>query len=134
MNPVKSAAELSIFIVEDDPKLRDTLIDVLSLRRGVTASGAGSAAEALAALKLARPSVIILDVQLPDSNGIDLCRRIKRIDAFEDTPVILVSASAKYNDSRDRVEGLMAGAKLFLSKPISPDRLWAEIDELFKTS
>ncbi|MEK7858963.1 MAG: response regulator [Elusimicrobiota bacterium] len=126
-------AELSIFIVEDDLLFRETFIDVMSLR-GISVAGAGSAAEAMRTLSagLVVPSVIILDVKLPDVHGFELCRRIKRQEAFKKTPVIFVSASARYNDPRDRVEGFLAGAALFLSKPITMERLWAEIEGVLK--
>lgn len=128
-------AELSFFIVEDDPHFRETFIDVMALR-GVPVSAAGSGAEGLAALResaAARqpaPSVIILDVQLPDIHGFDLCRKIKRLEAFKKTPVMFLSASTQYSDARDRVEGLLAGASAFLSKPITMEKLWSEIESV----
>ena len=124
-------AQLSMFIVEDDARFRETFIDALSLR-GVEVRGAGSGAEGLRSIEGFNPSVIVLDVQLPDVHGFDLCRLIKRIEAFKDTPVIFLSASPQYNDARDRAEGLLAGASLFLPKPITMDRLWAEIEVLLK--
>ena len=124
-------AQLSIFIIEDDIRFRETFMDVMALR-GVDVRGAGTGAEGLRALQGLAPSVIVCDVQLPDVHGFDLVRRIKRIEALKDTPVILLSASTQYNDPRDRVEGMLAGASLFLGKPIKMDKLWAEIDRLLK--
>ena len=83
-------------------------------------------------LRELRPSVIVLDVNLPDAHGIELCRNIKRQEAFKDTPVILMSASAQYNDTRDQVEGLLAGASLFLAKPVTMEQLWVEIGKLMR--
>ena len=128
---MKTTAELSIFIIEDDAHFRETFIDVMSLR-GVQAHGAASAAEGLAALRQAKPAVVILDVQLPDMHGFDLCRRIKRLEGFQKVPVVFISASSRYNDPRDRVEGLLAGGALFLPKPITIEKLWAEIGSLLK--
>ena len=116
-----------MFIVEDDDHFRETFIDVMSLK-GVEVSGARTGIEAIKALKMARPSVIIMDVQLPDVHGFDLCKKVKRLDGHQDTPVIFVSASTQYSDPRDRVEGLLAGAAQFLPKPISVERLWSEIE------
>jgi DNA-binding response OmpR family regulator len=118
-----------MFIVEDDDHFRETFIDVMSLK-GVEVSGARNGDEAIKALKLSHPVVIIMDVQLPDVHGFDLCRRVKRLAGCEDTPVIFVSASTQYSDPRDRAEGLQAGAAQFLSKPIPPERLWAEIESV----
>ena len=128
---MKTTAEVTIYIIEDDAHFRETFIDVMSLR-GVEVQGAGTGEEGLRGLKDRRPSVIILDVQLPDVHGFELCRRIKRQEAFKKTPVIFVSASAQYNDPRDRVEGLLAGASLFLPKPITMEKLWGEIEYLLK--
>ncbi|MBI3552241.1 MAG: response regulator [Elusimicrobia bacterium] len=122
-------AELSLFIIEDDPHFRETLIDVMALR-GVTVTAAGSGTEGLKALKGQKPSVIILDVQLPDIHGLDLCKVIKRSEPFKNTPVIMLSASTRYSDPRDRVEGILAGASAFLSKPITMEKLWDEIEAL----
>jgi len=126
--PMKTQA-VSLFIVEDDLHFRETFIDVMNLR-GIEATGAGSAGEALVALRSARPSVIVLDVKLPDIHGFELCRRLKRYPSLQGVPIIMISASTQYNDPRDRVEGVLAGAALFLSKPITMDQLWSEIESL----
>ncbi len=126
---MKTISEVSIYIIEDDARFRETFIDVMALR-GVEVQGAGSGEEGLRALRERKPAVIIVDVQLPDIHGFDLCKRIKRMEAFKKTPVILISASTHYNDPRDRVEGLLAGASLFLPKPITMERLWGEIEGL----
>ena len=126
---MKTTAEVTVFIVEDDAHFRETFIDVMSLR-GVEVQGAGSGEESLKALRYCKPSVIILDVQLPDMHGFDLCRRIKRMEGFKDIPVIFISASTQYNDPRDRVEGLLAGAVFFLPKPLTMEKLWGEIEYL----
>ena len=119
----------SLFIVEDDPHFRETFIDAMELR-GVNVTGVGTGGEGLNALQKHKPDAIILDVKLPDIHGFDLCRRIRRMDALQSVPIVFVSASTAYNDPRDRVEGLLAGAAVFLPKPISVDRLWSEISTL----
>lgn len=126
-------AELSIFIIEDDRHFRETFIDVMGLN-GVPAHGVGSATEGLAALAAMKtpPSVIVLDVKLPDAHGFDLCRKIKKQAAFKDVPVIFVSAATRYHDASDRAEGLLAGASLFIPKPVSIERLWKEISGLLR--
>lgn len=123
--------KLSIYLIEDDPHFRETFLDVMSLR-GVEAHSAASGAQALRELETLRPAVIIVDVRLPDVHGFDLCRLIRRMEDFSKTPIILISASFRYNDPRDQVEGLLAGASVFLSKPITMENLWSEIDGLLK--
>ena len=118
-----------MFIVEDDDHFRETFIDVMSLK-GVEVSGARNGDEAIKALKQAHPAVIIMDVNLPDVHGFDLCKRVKRLEGHQDTPIIFVSASTKYSDPRDRAEGILAGGAQFLPKPISVERLWSAIESV----
>jgi DNA-binding response OmpR family regulator len=127
---MKTAA-LSMFIVEDDPGFRETFIDVMSLR-GVEVRACATGREALNLLRFQQPSVILVDVQLPDVHGFELCRKLKRMDAFKNTPIILISASTHYNDAHDQVEGLLAGASLFVQKPMTMEKLWKEIEFLLK--
>jgi DNA-binding response OmpR family regulator len=96
----------------------------------VDAAGAACGGDALGDLLTARPSVIVLDVQLPDMHGFELCRQIKRIAALAEVPVIMLSAATMYNDPRDRVEGMLAGASSFMTKPVTMDQLWSEIESL----
>jgi two-component system alkaline phosphatase synthesis response regulator PhoP len=118
-----------MFIVEDDDHFRETFIDVMSLK-GVEVSGARNGDEAIKALKQNKPCIIIMDINLPDVHGFDLCRRVKRLDNQKDTPVIFVSASTKYSDPRDRAEGIEAGGERIVPKPISVEKLWAEIESV----
>jgi DNA-binding response OmpR family regulator len=118
-----------MFIVEDDDHFRETFIDVMALK-GVQVSGARNGDEAIKALKQERPAVIIMDINLPDVHGFDLCRKVKRLEGQKDTPIIFVSASAKVSDPRDSAEGLSAGASRILPKPISVEKLWSEIESV----
>jgi len=128
---MNATAQLSICIIEDDAHFRETLTDAMSLW-DVEVRGSATAADGLETLRLFRPSVIVVDVRLPDMNGLELCRRIRRNPRLLGVPVILISGSARYNDPRDRVEGLLAGAAAFLPKPISIEELWAEMLEVVK--
>ncbi|MCX5795662.1 MAG: response regulator [Elusimicrobia bacterium] len=125
------AEEFSICIIEDDAHFRETFADVMALR-GVKVRGAGTAADGLAALAQGKPSIVIVDVRLPDMHGFDLCRRIRHTAGLAGLPIVLISASTRYNDPRDRVEGLLAGASAFLPKPITIEDLWAEICGVLK--
>ena len=123
--------ELFIFIIEDDTHFRETFADVMALR-GVKVRGAGTAEEGLQALQSQTPSVIVVDVRLPDMHGFDLCRRLRRTPGLQGAPVVLLSGVSRYNDPRDRVEGLLAGAAAFLVKPITIEDLWAQICAVLK--
>lgn len=126
---MKTVAEISLFIVEDDDLFRETFIDAMTLR-GVKVDGSRSGAEAIGTLQHQSPSAIIVDVQLPDIHGFELCRRIKKVERLKKIPVVFLTASSQYNDPRDRVEGLLSGAALFLPKPIAMEKLWSEIEPL----
>ncbi|MDD5629278.1 MAG: response regulator, partial [Elusimicrobia bacterium] len=76
--------------------------------------------------------IVIVDVRLPDMHGFDLCRRIRHSAGLAAVPVVLISASTRYSDPRDRVEGLLAGAAAFLPKPITIEDLWSEICGVLK--
>jgi DNA-binding response OmpR family regulator len=74
------------------------------------------------------PSLIVLDVQLPDTHGFELCRAIRRSPRTRDIPVVLLSG--RYTEAADRAEGLLTGAAAYLSKPVSPETLWEEVSYL----
>lgn len=118
----------SILLVDDDPAFRETFADVMALRGTAVLPAAGAAQALRLAASLERlPDAFVLDVQLPDMDGIDLCRWLKRDPRLRHIPVVLLSAASRYNDWRDRAEGLLAGAAIFLPKPVTMDRLWEEL-------
>lgn len=117
----------SLLIVEDDPLFRETLVDAMGLKK-IDARGVASAAEALKLLESYTPSIILMDVQLPDMHGFDLCRRLKRSERWSRLPIVLLSA--RYTEPADRAEGLLAGAEAYLSKPVNLEALWDEVSYL----
>jgi two-component system cell cycle sensor histidine kinase/response regulator CckA len=90
---------------------------------------AGSGAEALR-LVGHKPDLVVLDVSLPDINGIEVCRRIKSDPATRSVPVLHVSAV--YVASGDRSHGLEAGADAYLIKPVEPRELLATVRALLR--
>ncbi len=109
-----------VLVVDDDPALRK------ALRIGLTARGdevvvAGSGAEALNQVVLAGPDLVILDLGLPDIDGIEVCRRIRE---FSGVPVVVLSA---YGDERRKVEALDIGADDFVTKPFGMAELEARL-------
>ncbi len=129
MKTTKIQTGVSLYIVEDDDSFRETFVDAMSLQ-GVRVDGARTGAEAFRDLQRRTPSVILIDVQLPDIHGFELCRLLKRSDRLKNVPVVFITASSQYNDARDHVEGLLCGAAAFLPKPITVEQLWAEIEPL----
>ena len=76
------------------------------------------------------PDLVVLDVNLPDINGIEVCKRIKADESTSHIPVLQVSATLV--DTRHRVAGLEGGADAYLVQPIDPDELVATIRSLLR--
>ena len=119
-----TATQTTVLLVDDDAHFRETLADAMSLK-DVRVESAGSVADARRALAERLPSVILLDVQLPDVSGVELCRQLKRDPRTKGIPVVMLSA--KYTEPADRAEGLLTGADAYLSKPINIEALQDEI-------
>ena len=64
--------------------------------------------------------LMLLDIIMPEMDGIDLCRRIRQLEHHKETPIAFLTAKSQ---EADKAKGLEAGATLFLSKPISPEKL-----------
>ncbi|GAA2511289.1 response regulator transcription factor [Pilimelia columellifera] len=109
---------MKVLLVEDDDSIADPLIDGLA-RYGITTQWVTTGAEALAA---PRPDMVLLDLGLPDIDGIEVCRAIRRTD---DVPLIMLTARG---DEADRVAGLELGADDYLSKPFSVRELVARMN------
>jgi two-component system KDP operon response regulator KdpE len=109
-----------VLVVDDDPAL------LKALRIGLTARGdevitAHSGAEAINQVALAGPDLVILDLGLPDIDGIEVCRRIRE---FSRVPIVVLSA---YGDERRKVEALDSGADDFVTKPFGMAELEARL-------
>ena len=109
-----------LLLVEDDEGLRRTVANYLR-RREYRVDEAGTAAEALRCWAGTRPDLILLDLGLPDVDGVEIVRRVRRDAA---TPIIILSARG---EERDRIAGLEAGADDYLPKPFGMDELNARI-------
>ena len=110
----------TILIVEDEETARRTLADYLE-RRGYVVFQATTAEEAFRRWDAHRADAILLDLGLPDLDGVELIRRIRREAT---TPIIILSARG---DERDKIDGLEAGADDYLTKPFALDELNARI-------
>jgi len=109
-----------LLVVEDDEDARRLLVTYLR-RRGYQVDEAEDGATALRTWDAHRADLILLDLGLPDVDGVDVIRRIRRESI---APIIVVSARG---EERDRITGLEAGADDYLTKPFSIDELNARI-------
>ncbi|MFQ5488450.1 MAG: phosphate regulon transcriptional regulator PhoB [Gammaproteobacteria bacterium] len=119
---------LHLLLVEDEAPLRDMLRFALA-DEDYEISEAADASEGLARLRERRPDLILLDWMLPGMSGIEFLRRLRREAAFQEIPVIMLTARGEEDD---RVQGLQEGADDYLSKPFSTRELKARIQALLR--
>ncbi len=115
----------TILVVDDDSATRK-MINIALTSNGFNVVDAATAAEALSAVGRANPDVILLDLILPDGDGVDICRRIRQ---ESDVSIIMVTAK---RDLTDRLAGLDAGADDYVTKPLSTGELIARIKSLLR--
>lgn len=118
-----------ILVVDDDPVIIK-LYQIILVKAGFELSVAVNGEQLLAALKLQKPDVIVLDVVLPDHTGLDLCARIKKDPEYQGIKIILVSGTAV---SPSKVaDGINIGADDYLVKPFDPKELLSRIRNCLK--
>jgi two-component system, OmpR family, KDP operon response regulator KdpE len=109
-----------ILVVDDEPQiLRALRINLVARQYDVTTAAGG--AEALRSAKTARPDLVVLDLGLPDLDGVDVIHGLR---SWTKVPIIVLSGR---RDSRDKVDALDAGADDYVTKPFSIDELLARI-------
>ncbi|MCC7143055.1 MAG: sigma-54-dependent Fis family transcriptional regulator [Candidatus Eisenbacteria bacterium] len=116
-----------VLLIDDEPSIGRSLRRVLS-DEGHDFEVATSGAQGVAALTAFRPQVVLLDLRLPDGNGLDFLDRIRELD--RSAQVILITA---YGDTKAAVRAMKAGASDFLRKPYELDELLLAIDTAAKT-
>ena len=112
--------DATILIVEDEPELASLVADYVAAA-GWTPLRLADGAEALAAIRAAPPSLVVLDLMLPTLDGLSVCRAVR---AFSDVPIIITTAQVQ---EIDRLLGLDSGADDYVCKPFSPRELVARI-------
>lgn len=113
-------ARETILVVEDEALIAETILYALKTE-GFDAMWKTTGGEALAFLRSRAPSLVVLDVGLPDTSGFDLCRELRR---WSNVPVIFLTARS---DEIDRIVGLELGADDYMAKPFSPRELSARV-------
>ena len=109
-----------ILIVDDDPQIRQVLRIALK-QAGYAVSEAGDGAEGLTKARSGRFDLIVLDIGLPEMDGLAVCRELRRSDQ---TPVLFLTAR---DDEIDRVLGFELGGDDYVTKPFSPRELVGRI-------
>ena len=122
------AVSSPVLVVDDEPGFRQ-FVSTLLERIPLPTVEASSGAEALEAADEARPSLVVLDVRLPDMSGLEVCRELHG-KLGEDLPVILVSGEKM--DSLDRSAGLLLGADDYFVKPVEPSHFIGRVRRLVR--
>jgi two-component system phosphate regulon response regulator PhoB len=115
-----------VLIVDDEKDLR-TLLDFNLRTAGWRTAQAETGAEAVARARSLKPQVLILDVNLPDVSGVDVCRILRSDEATRDLPILMLTARGA---EHDRVQGLEAGADDYLPKPFSVRELVLRVESV----
>jgi two-component system KDP operon response regulator KdpE len=118
--PLATASPPVVLVIDDEPSIRSVIRAAVESEGGVVYEAA-TARAALDLARSARPSLIVLDLGLPDADGGDVCRRLREWSA---TPILVLSAR---HDETEKVRLLDAGADDFLTKPFSTAELQARL-------
>lgn len=116
-----------ILLLEDEQAIADTLLYTLR-SEGFEVTHVRLAREALAAFSAQAPDLAILDVGVPDGNGFDVCRAIRKTSEL---PIVFLTARA---EEIDRILGLELGADDYVSKPFSPREVCARVRAILRRS
>lgn len=120
-----------ILAIDDDAIIR-RLLQQSMISEGYEFVMASTVAEGLAACERTKPDLILLDVNLPDGDGISTCKKIKADPKLRHIPVLILTGEA--SDVDHRVDGLQAGAEDYVLKPFLPRELVSRVKGILKRS
>ena len=126
-SPVSPVQQQSILVVEDESSIA-SFVGMYLKRAGYAVTVAGNGSEALERTSGNPPALIVLDVMLPDLDGIDVCRRIRQ---RSDVPILMLSAR---DEDIDKIIGLEVGADDYMTKPFNPGELVARVKSILRRS
>ena len=119
-----------IYYVEDDKDIRELVIYTLGIT-GFETKGFENGNDFFLALEENRPSLIMLDIMLPDTSGLEILEKLKKIDAYAQIPVIMLTAKGS---EFDKVTGLDMGADDYLAKPFGMMELVSRVKAVLRRS
>lgn len=114
-----------ILVVDDEPRIR-SLIELYLIKEGYQVTTFADGHSVLHAFRRLKPDLIVLDVNMPGMDGLEVCRELRKISEL---PIIFVTAR---DEEIDRILGLEIGGDDYLAKPFSPRELVARIRNIFK--
>jgi phosphoserine phosphatase RsbU/P len=117
-------ANARILIVDDDPICRRLLAGILRGQKFTNLQFAEGGISALEQVQSFRPDLLLLDMQMPDMNGLEVCRQLRADPQFADMPILVQTATV---DRKKMGELFSGGVSDFLSKPVTPSELVARV-------
>jgi len=112
-----------VLVVDDDKEIRDSIKDFLE-EKGFVVSTAADGKEGIKLAEQETPHLILLDVEMPEMNGYEVCKQIREVPALRHTPMIMLTARSL---EADELSAFKAGADDYLTKPFKPAKLLARI-------
>ncbi len=116
-----------ILVVDDEPKIIQLTQDYLE-NAGFSVMSAGDGERALTVIQVEKPDLVVLDLGLPDMDGLDVCRLIRKTSNL---PIIMLTAR---DEETDKLVGLELGADDYITKPFSPKELVARVRSVLRRS
>src|ERR1700736_729218 len=117
-----------ILVVEDDPDIAELVARYLG-KAGFSIEMISSGRDAVAAVTARPPDVLVLDLMLPQVDGLEICRLVRANDKTAAIPIIMLTARA---EESDRIVGLEIGADDYIAKPFIPNELVARVRALLR--
>ncbi|OIN99803.1 MAG: hypothetical protein COX65_01260 [Elusimicrobia bacterium CG_4_10_14_0_2_um_filter_56_8] len=118
-------AAQKVLIIDDDNHLRESLAEVLDLE-GFTCYQAGNAKSGIDSAKKNVPDVVIMDIQLPDSSGFQICQELRK----SSKDFILIMMTGRFLSAEEKTQGFSLGADEYLTKPFDIQELCIRIRQL----
>jgi len=124
---VATSQAQTVLVVEDEPSIA-SFISLYLKNAGYRVKAVNSGGDALAQVEVEQPALIVLDLMLPDMDGIDVCRRIRQ---RKDIPILMLTAR---DEDVDKIIGLEVGADDYMTKPFNPRELVARVKSILRRS
>lgn len=120
--------KLKILLVDDEPDILEFLKYNLQ-KEGYDVSIAGNGREGIEIAKASNPDLIILDIMMPEMDGIETCRLLRESQEFKETMIVFLTAR---NEDYSQIAGFGVGADDYITKPVKPNVLLSRISALFR--
>jgi DNA-binding response OmpR family regulator len=124
---VASSQAQTVLVVEDEPSI-SSFVSLYLKNAGYKVKAVASGADALAQVEAEEPALVVLDLMLPDIDGIEVCRRIRQ---RRDIPILMLTAR---DEDIDKIIGLEVGADDYMTKPFNPRELVARVKSILRRS